>query len=97
MATETIQARVTGRTIVVQLPTGQRYLVLQVSIDCPDSCQPGTSYEVLITGHHLPLVKQIIDEAIAEHPDLTIGCVAGTAVSARNRFEGVAPADPTRN
>jgi len=91
-----IQSRTRGRTVVVTLPTGEEYLLLQITIDCPDCCPPGQPYEVLIAGHHLSVVKQLIDDAMAQHPTLTEASDK-TVVVRHKPFAGVAPDDPTRN
>ena len=58
-----------SREILVEPIDSDPYLVLEIAIQCP-ACG---LIEIQLLGHHLPVLKRIIDQAITEQPHLTLG------------------------
>jgi hypothetical protein len=84
------QSHTDARTILVEFPDGRTAIILQIQIDCPDC---GT-HTYTIEGHHLPVIKQIVDQTIASHPKETQSRIQQTD---RVDFVLGPPDDPTRN
>ncbi len=80
-----------GRAILCEFPTGEKFLVGEIEIDCPGCGQ----MTIRIAGHHLRSLNRILAEWIEQHPDLT----GPTDVTvSRQSFDMRAPgADPANN
>lgn len=86
-----MDAHTEGRIIVATYPTGQRVLWLQVQFNC-QACGTGG---IQIPGHHLVVLKDLVDQTIRDYPELT------QAAFRREReepeeFTGT-PGDPSTN
>jgi hypothetical protein len=62
------KARTTGTSICLELPTGEKYLVVDIAIDCP-ACG---SHMVRFAGHHLQAIRTFLTETIDQYPELTL-------------------------
>jgi hypothetical protein len=87
-----VKSHTRGQCVVATLPTGERLLVLQVAIDCPECGR----LSLEIPGHHLRALRNLCVEFIDLYPDLT-GEEAGMTQVKRESFSGTAPADPSEN
>lgn len=85
------EAKTTGRSIVWEFPTGEKFLLGEIEIDCPE-CPPMT---LRIPGHHMPAVLKLLAEWIADNPELT--AAPNLREVGRTRFSGQAPEDPRSN
>jgi hypothetical protein len=61
------QAKITGQIIKVDGPAGEEVVLVQMDIDCP-VC--GT-YAIIVQGHHLGSLRDLILEAMDMYPELT--------------------------
>lgn len=73
--------------VIVDPDTPQAYLVVEVTVDCPE-CGPAV---IRIPGHHLKTLRDICQSYCDQFPALTGGAV--TLVNTYG-FEGVAPWRP---
>ena len=87
-----MQARTKGQATLIELPTGERYLVVEVTIDCP-AC--GTQ-RLVVAGHHLRAIRDLMIDFIDQHPELA-GPEADQRAIERTQIRGTVPPDPTRN
>ena len=62
------QARTTGTAMVVELPSGGTFLLVDIAIDCPVCGQ----HTVRFAGHHLRAIRNFLTSTIDEYPDLTL-------------------------
>ena len=86
-----VDIKLTGRAILCEFPTGEKLLMGEIDIDCPD-CGAGTWR---IHGHHMRSVLRILAEWIEQYPEL-VG--TGNLVEvARYKIGGTAPVDPGVN
>jgi len=60
-------SRVTTRSFAVEEPSGARYLVAEIRIDCPSCGQ----HVIHIAGHHLRSIRDFCIQTIDEYPGLT--------------------------
>jgi hypothetical protein len=80
-----------GRSVVCTFPNGDRFLLGEITIDCP-ICGEG---EFRIAGHHMRSVLRLLAQWVEEHPDLT---GPEEVVSMTNEaWQGSPPGDPTAN
>lgn len=79
-----------ARTMLVEWPDGRTAIVVEIMIDCPDCGKLSYAFE----GHHLPVIKQIVDQAITDHPKETTSQIQRTE---RTDFVLGPAGDPTRN
>jgi hypothetical protein len=57
----------TAQIIVATTPTGQSELIVRIQLDCP-RCGP---QQILLAGHHLRLIRDVLIETIDDYPELT--------------------------
>lgn len=62
------QPRTIGTAIMGELPTGEKFLIVQFEIAC-DVCGPA---KFQVAGHHLRAIRNFITQVIDEFPDLTL-------------------------
>jgi hypothetical protein len=62
------ESRTVGTVVLAELADGQKYLQVSIDIDCPICGQ----YTAVFMGHHLRAIRQILSDAIDEHPDQTL-------------------------
>jgi len=84
-------SRTTGTSILLELPTGERCLLVDIAIDCPACGQ----HLVRFAGHHLQAIRTFLAEVIDEYPELTLKD-GDLKVSERLTYHGPGT-DPERN
>lgn len=78
-------------SVKVALPSGEEFLMLEITIDCPACGQ----YTMRIAGHHLRMIRDMLIETIDQYPDLT---GKDGDVQVLNRLRAAGPVgDPTNN
>jgi len=71
-----LQAQTKGTATRVDLPNGDRFLLVEITTDCP-ACGPqacphcGAPQTIRLAGHHLRAVRDLMIEFIDLHPELT--------------------------
>lgn len=78
-----MHAKLTGRAILVEFPSGERTLVQQIVIDC-DNCGQALIH---IAGHHLVGVRDLIQSTIDANPDFCKD--PKRRIEERSHFSGV--------
>ena len=61
-------SRTTGTSTMVDLPSGDQFLLVDIAIDCPVCGQ----HTVRFAGHHLRAIRNFLTATIDEYPDLTL-------------------------
>lgn len=62
------ESRTLGTSILVELPSGERYLVAEITIDCPVCGQ----HTVRFAGHHLRALRSFLTDTIDQYPEHTL-------------------------
>jgi len=86
------QAFTRGVATMVELPDGERFLLVEITIDCP-VCGRHTIH---VAGHHLRAIRDLMIEFMDLHPDLT-GKDGDIQTIERLQIQGRGPDDPTKN
>lgn len=60
-----MHAKIVGRAILIEFPSGARTLVQQIQIDC-ETCGEGL---LQIAGHHLVAVRDLLQQTIDTNPE----------------------------
>ena len=87
-----VQAHTKGTATAVELPNGERFLLVEIAIDCP-VCGPQV---IRLAGHHLRAVRDLLIEFIDLHPEST-GKDGDIQTIDRLRWEGEGGGTPEDN
>ena len=87
-----MESHVRCSTILIELPSGQKGLLVDIEVDCPHC---GT-FHLQLPGHHLRVLRNALIGAIDAYPELT-GTDANVQQVDRFGFVGRSPSNPEVN